>query len=112
MLNKIFLLPMLVLILGCATAQAASSSGSSASAGSTPPPPPPGASQSGPPPGPPPEAIAACKGKSDGTQVSFTLRGGETVTGTCKTINGVTAAMPNGGPGGPGGKNGPPPQGR
>ena len=109
MLNRISLLPVLALILGCAMAQAASSSGSSTSTGGMPPPPP-GSSQSGPPPGPPPEAIAACKGKSEGTQVSFTLRDGKTVTGTCKTFNGVMAAMPSGGPGGPGGRNGPPPQ--
>lgn len=74
------------------------------------PPPPPDGSQSGNhggrPPGPPPEAVEACKGKSEGTQVSFTLRDGKTVTGTCRTDHGVLAAMPSGGPGGkqPGGR--------
>ena len=44
--------------------------------------------------GPPPEAIAACKGKTAGASVSFTDRRGETLTGTCETINGVLAARP------------------
>ncbi len=56
------------------------------------------------PPGPPPEAVAACKGKSEGAEVSFTGRNGETMTGTCRSINGQLAAMPKGGPGGPGGQ--------
>ena len=55
---------------------------------------------SGVPPGPPPEAIAACKGKAEGANVSFTGRGGETLIGTCQTTNGVLAARPTGGPGG------------
>lgn len=62
---------------------------------------------SGRPPGPPPEAVAACSGKSAGTQVSFTGRRGETVSGTCELVNGVLAARPAGGPPGAGG---PPPQ--
>ncbi len=56
------------------------------------------------PPGPPPEALAACKGKSEGTEVSFTGRNGETLSGICRLIDGQLAAMPKGGPGGPGGK--------
>jgi len=105
MQNKVF--SVLVWALGCALAQAAGAAESSS--GNMPPPP--DASQSGPhhPPGPPPEAIQACKGKSEGTQVSFTLRDGRTVSGTCKTFNGVMAAMPAGGPGGPGDHKGPPP---
>jgi len=53
------------------------------------------------PPGPPPEAVAACKGKTEGTQVSFSARGGETLTGVCQKIGDVLAARPLGGP--PGG---------
>lgn len=54
----------------------------------------------GPPPGPPPEAIAACQGKTAGTQVTFSGRNGESFTGVCQLINGVLAARPagNGGP--------------
>jgi hypothetical protein len=48
--------------------------------------------------------VAACKGKSEGTEVSFTGRNGETMTGTCRSIDGQLAAMPKGGPGGPGGQ--------
>lgn len=54
-----------------------------------------GGGQAGRPPGPPPEAIAACKGKTEGTQVSFTLRDGKSVTGTCRTMDGQLAAMPD-----------------
>jgi len=68
---------------------------------------PPAPPASGAPPGPPPEAIAACKGKTEGTTVSFTGRSGETLTGTCQTTNGVLAARPAGGPGG-GGQRPPP----
>lgn len=56
------------------------------------------------PPGPPPEAVAACKGKSEGSEVSFTGRNGETLTGTCRSFDGQLAAMPKGGPGGRGGQ--------
>ena len=49
------------------------------------------------PPGPPPEAIAACTGKTEGTQVSFVGRGGQTLTGTCQKIGDVLAARPAGG---------------
>ena len=62
---------------------------------------------SGLPPGPPPEAVAACKGKTEGTQVSFSARGGETLTGVCQKIGDVLAARPLGGP--PGGGAGKPP---
>lgn len=51
----------------------------------------------GPPPGPPPEAIAACVGKVAGDVVSFTGRGGETVSGTCQLDGTVLAARPTGG---------------
>jgi len=54
----------------------------------------------GQPPGPPPEAVAACKGKTEGTSVSFALRDGKSLTGTCQLHNGVLAARPAGGPGG------------
>jgi len=60
--------------------------------------------RSGQPPGPPPEAVAACKGKTEGTQVSFNARGGETVSGVCQKIGDVLAARPLGGPPGAGGK--------
>ena len=49
------------------------------------------------PPGPPPEAIAACTGKTEGAQVSFVGRGGQTLTGTCQKIGDVLAARPAGG---------------
>lgn len=58
----------------------------------------------GQPPAPPPEAIAACSGKSAGTQVQFTNRGGVQITGVCQLIGGVLAARPTGRPAG-----GPPP---
>lgn len=67
--------------------------------GDGPPPPPPGASgpeeggghgghpgRGGRPPGPPPEAIAACKGKTEGAAASFTGRNGETFSGTCQYL--------------------------
>lgn len=63
----------------------------------------------GQPPSPPPEAIAACKGKSAGTQASFTGRNGEQITGTCQQIGSVLALrpdhMPAGGPGKPPSQN-------
>ena len=90
------------LLLGAGSAHAASSSSSSSTSAGP---------QGGPPPGPPPEAIAACKGKSEGTEVTFTGRNGESFTGTCQTVDGVLAAQPRGGRGrGPaGGQNPPPP---
>jgi hypothetical protein len=47
--------------------------------------------------GPPPEAIAACKGKSEGTTVQFTTPRGKTLKGVCKVINGTLTAVPEGG---------------
>ena len=55
----------------------------------------------GQPPGPPPEAVEACKGKTEGTSVSFKGRQGETFSGTCQLANGVLAARPTGGSGQP-----------
>lgn len=52
----------------------------------------------GPPPGPPPEAVAACKGKAEGAKVQFTGHRGDTVTGVCKKMGEVIAAMPEGMP--------------
>jgi hypothetical protein len=56
---------------------------------------------------PPPEAIAACKGKSEGTTVKFTTPRGDTLKGVCKEFEGVLAAMPERGapPLGGGGKH-------
>ena len=79
------------LLLACSTG-AALAAGGAASA------------PSGQPPGPPPEAVAACKGKTEGTQVSFSARGGETLSGVCQKIGDVLAARPLGGPPGGGGK--------
>lgn len=61
----------------------------------------PGNGAGGRPPGPPPEALAACKGKTEGAKVSFTGRRGETLTGTCQTTPQGLAARPDGMPGGP-----------
>lgn len=47
------------------------------------------------PPGPPPEAVAACQGKTEGAQVSFTLRDGKTLQGVCRSRNGTLAAAPH-----------------
>jgi hypothetical protein len=60
-----------------------------------------GGPPSGNPPGPPPEAISACSGKSAGDTVSFTLRDGKQVSGTCQMDNGVLAARPDHMPGPP-----------
>jgi hypothetical protein len=51
--------------------------------------------------GPPPEAIAACKGKSEGTTVQFTTPRGDTLKGICKMINCTLAAALEGGMRGP-----------
>lgn len=48
--------------------------------------------------GPPPEAIAACQGQAVGAKVSFRGRRGETLTGTCESVDGVLAARPDGPP--------------
>ncbi|MGJ7496026.1 hypothetical protein ACSFA8_13190 [Variovorax sp. RT4R15] len=60
---------------------------------------------SGPPP-PPPEAVAACKGKTEGAQVSFTGRGGATFQGECRKLGDTLTARPSGAP--PGGGTPPP----
>ncbi|KAF7597919.1 MAG: hypothetical protein CGU29_16130 [Candidatus Dactylopiibacterium carminicum] len=80
-------------------AQAASSSSTSGN-----PPTPPNGQR---PPGPPPEAIAACKGKTEGVEVSFSGPKGETFTGICRTQDGQLAAMPKDMPSGD--RKGPPP---
>lgn len=46
--------------------------------------------------GPPPEAIKACNGKQVGDSVSFSGRGGNSVTATCQTIEGQLVAVPEG----------------
>ena len=86
---------LLLLFFSLTTGAAASSSSSSSSGGNAQPP------------GPPPEAVAACKGKAEGSEVSFTGRNGETFAGTCQTRNGTLAAAPRGGR--PGGNGSPPP---
>jgi hypothetical protein len=43
---------------------------------------------------PPPEAIAACKGKSEGTFVQFKTSRGDTLKGVCRQVDGVMVAMP------------------
>jgi hypothetical protein len=91
----------ILLLLSLAASAASSGSSSSPSSG-----------RDARPPGPPPEAVAACKGKTEGTEVSFTGRNGETFTGICRNIDGTLAAMPkSGGPGASkgGGQNPPPP---
>jgi hypothetical protein len=72
-----------------------------ASAESPPDAPPNPGQHSGQPPGPPPEALQACSGKTEGTVVSFALRDGHQVSGTCQMTNGVLAARPTGNPRGP-----------
>ena len=57
----------------------------------------PGGPFGGQPPGPPPEAVAACKGKAEGAQVSFTLRNGATLSGSCQKFGDTLAARPAGG---------------
>lgn len=63
----------------------------SASAQNNPPP-------DGPPPGPQPEAVAACKDKAEGTKVQFKGHRGDSVSGVCKKMGDVMAAMPEGMP--------------
>lgn len=48
--------------------------------------------------GPPPEAIKACEGKNPGDTTTFKGRRGESLTATCKEIEGLLAAVPEGGP--------------
>jgi|WetSurMetagenome_2_1015567.scaffolds.fasta_scaffold564700_2 hypothetical protein len=59
---------------------------------------------------PPSEAIAACKGKSEGVQVQFTTPRGDTLKGVCKEVDGILAAMPERGARPPQGK--PPDEGK
>jgi hypothetical protein len=56
---------------------------------------------------PPPEAYAACQGKSEGASVTMTTPNGDTLTATCRTVDGQLVATPQMGDRGPG--NGPPP---
>lgn len=85
-----------VCVLVSLGAQAGSNSSSNVSG--------PGGPDGGHPPSPPPEAIAACKGKAEGTEVSFQSPKGETFTGVCRNFESQLAAMPKGGPGGQGGQ--------
>lgn len=48
----------------------------------------------GPPPGPPPEAIQACEGKSSGDTVQFQTPRGDTISGTCREMQGQLVAVP------------------
>ena len=57
--------------------------------------------------GPPPEAIAACQGKTIGTQASFTDRAGHTLSGPCTQMGNVVAVPP---PGRAGGQDDAPPK--
>ena len=44
--------------------------------------------------GPPPEAIQACEGKSPGDAVQFQTPLGDTITGTCREMQGRLVAVP------------------
>jgi len=46
------------------------------------------------PPSPPPEAVQACVGHAEGASVSFTLKDGKALTGTCRKLDGQLVAMP------------------
>ncbi len=46
--------------------------------------------------GPPPEAIKACEGKQEGASVTFTGRRGESLSATCKMVDGQLVAVPQG----------------
>lgn len=46
--------------------------------------------------GPPPEAIEACQDKAEGDTVSFSGRGGESISATCQMINDQLVAVPEG----------------
>lgn len=46
--------------------------------------------------GPPPEAIEACKDKQEGDIVTFTGRQGESIKATCRSMEGMLAAVPEG----------------
>jgi len=60
--------------------------------------------------GPPPEAISACKDKQEGDRVTFANRQGESLNGTCKTMQGMLVAVPEGHHGRKPGPQGPPPE--
>jgi len=47
---------------------------------------------------PPQEAIEACNGMSDGDRVEFETPHGHIVSGTCKEMDGMLFAIPEGGP--------------
>lgn len=53
---------------------------------------------------PPPEAYAACEGKAAGDSVTMTTPRGDTVTATCRELDGKLVATPAGGPPRPGGQ--------
>jgi hypothetical protein len=44
--------------------------------------------------GPPPEAYSACEGKVAGSTAQFVSRRGETITGTCKEVDGKLVLRP------------------
>ena len=77
-----------------------------AMAADAPPPPPDGEHHKG----PPPFAIEACKGQSEGSEVSFKAPDGKTFKGICKPFKDGLAAMPDHPPGeAHGDHKGPPP---
>jgi hypothetical protein len=43
---------------------------------------------------PPPEAYKACQGKSEGAKVQMTTPRGETITATCRLLDGKLVAAP------------------
>lgn len=45
---------------------------------------------------PPKEAIEACENKSEGEQVSFTTKRGHELSGTCKLMEEMMVAVPEG----------------
>ena len=52
--------------------------------------------------GPPQAAIDACDGKNTGDTVEFMNRRNVSISGTCRELDGLLIAMPEGGPGGKG----------
>ena len=58
------------------------------------------------PPGPPPEAFKACEGKKAGDTVQIQTPRGDTISGTCREMQGQLVAVPEGGPHGR--RSGPP----
>ena len=55
-----------------------------------------GNERGGRPQGPPPEALEECEEKSAGDSVTFTGRQGESMSATCKEIDGQLVAVPEG----------------